>query len=89
MQFDNSNSQKQFLFLIILLFLITPVLGQKVRTESGNINSQKYSGYSIIIADDIEKVTDFWLNELKGIGKLRRKRDFHKIEEFHLPDEYQ
>ena len=88
MQFDNSMSQKRFWFLIILLFLMTPVFGQKVRSESGNINSNKYSGYSIIIADQQEKVTDFWLVKLKEIGKLRRKRDFHQMEEFKLPDEY-
>ena len=88
MQILNTKSPKQFLFLVLLSFLITPVLGQKVRSETGNINSKKYSGYSIIIADEMEKVSDFWLNELKGIGKLRRKRDFHQIEEFNLPDEY-
>jgi hypothetical protein len=61
---------------------------QKARSESATINSQKYSGYSIIIADDTEKVSDFWLNELKSKGKIRRKRDFFQIGELKLPDEY-
>lgn len=88
MYFVNTKFPKQVLILIILLLMMIPADAQKVRTESGLINSQKYSGYSIIIADDTEKVSDFWLNELRSKGKISRKRDFYQIGELNLPGEY-
>ena len=88
MQLVNSFSQKQFLLFLFMFLLITPLWAQKVRSESGNINSKKYSGYSVIIKDNQSKTTDFWMEELKKVGKVRRKRDFFQIDELNLPGEY-
>lgn len=88
MYFNNNKFPSEVLSLVIFLLMITPAFGQKVRTQTGVINSQKYTGFSIIIADETEKVSDFWLNELRSKGKIRRKRDFYQIGDFKLPGEY-
>ena len=51
----NIITLRQVFLLSIFLSVITPVFGQNVRTETGNINSTKYLGFSIIIADEQEK----------------------------------
>ena len=86
MQINNSNSDKRFWLLLVVLILSAPLCGQNVRNESGTINSRKYQGFSLTIDANHEKVTGFWLEELKKTGKTRRKRDFYQIDEFKLQD---
>ena len=88
MKILNSVTQKQFFLLLAMVLIITPLSAQKVRNESGNINSKKFDGFSIVINENRVKVTDFWMNELKKIGKTRRKRDFYEIEALNLEGEY-
>lgn len=88
MQVVNTNSLKQVILLFLITCLITPLNAQNARNETGTINSKKFQGFSIIIADEQDKVSDFWINELRKNGKLRRKRDFYQIEQLNLPDEY-
>jgi hypothetical protein len=88
MLLDNSTSEKRFWLIMVFLTLLSPVIAQEVRNENGTINSRKYSGFSVLIEDNHVKVSEFWQEELKKVGKLRRKRDFHQVEELRLPDEY-
>jgi len=87
-QFITNMIEKRFWLFIVSMILWLPGISQDVRTESGNINSKKYSGFSIRIEDKVEKVSEFWQDELKITSKTRRKRDFYEISEFQLPNEY-
>jgi len=79
---------KRIIVFISAVLVANTLVGQsyEIKNETQRINSNKYDGVSSLVNGDFEKVEDFWLDYIKDLGKVRRKRNYYQVTEFSLKD---
>ncbi len=87
MRIVNVMIGRKVIFTILVFFSLSGY-SQTVKKQSKNINSRKYTGYSITLKGSELKISTFWEEYIGALSKIRMKRDFWQLEEFRIPDAY-
>jgi len=76
-----------------IIFLITTLIANTlnaqsytINEETQRVNNKKYTGVSSLVDGGVEEVENFWIEYIKGHGKVRRKRNYYQLTEFSIND---